>query len=206
MIREFYLNYIKQINFLFSSEWTEESEQKKWTRFRHLELFKILLFTFTQSCSLKNSKQKKVNKIQIFIQFYLNYIKQINFLFSNEWTEESEQKKWTRSRHLELFKIPLFTFTQSCSLKNSKQKKVNKIKIFREFYLNYIKQINFIFSSEWRGKWTKKSEYDSDTFLFTFIQSCSLKNNHQRKVNKIQILRTFHNSPVHFYSMLFTQK
>jgi hypothetical protein len=133
--------------------------KKKWTRFRHLELFTILLFTFTQSCSLKNSKQKKVSKIQIFREFYLNYIKQLNFLFSSEWTEESEQKKWTRFRHLELFKIPLFTFAQSCSLKNSKQKKVNKIQIFRDFYLNYIKQINFLFSSEW----TEESEQDSDT-------------------------------------------
>ena len=134
----------------------------KWTRFKHLEHFKILLFTFTQSCSLKNIKQKKVSKVKILIEIFFKITsnKSISYFWVSE-QRKVNRRKWTRLEHLELFKSILFTFTQSCLLKNSKQKKVNKIQILREFYLNYIKQINFLFMSEW----TEESE--------------------QRKVNKI---------------------
>ena len=88
----------------------KKNNRRKWTRLKYLELFKILLFT-SQYCSLKKSKQKKVNKIQIL----LNYIKEIIFVFSSEWTEKSEQKKVNKIQTLRTFQNSIL-FTFLCSL------------------------------------------------------------------------------------------
>ena len=85
-----------------------------------------------------------------------------------------------------------------------KQEEVNKIKIIRELYLNYIKQINFLVSDEW----TEESEQDYLSLfeLYSTYQFLIFWVSEQKKVNKVQTLRTIQNYPVYFHSILFTKK
>ena len=80
---------------------------------------------------------------------------------------------------------------------------MNKIKILRELYLNYIKPINFLVSNEWteevnRGKWTRLFEFICIIFN---ISISYFRVSEQKNVSKAQTLRVFKTELVEFYSI-----